>query len=201
MPVRNSGAPLAPSSRSPSPDVAAMTGCASATAIASAQSAERTVPELTARWPPRFGRVLQPVIDRLECEVGVGNAEPVPVLVALSRISPFPEPHEADFQPRPLVCDAVKRTQRVARLQRRRDPPKLLDGERRWVDIPAHLGCPDGGRCIAIALHHLPHQGWPRERDVVCAGARVVRTAASRMPGAPARRSCPARRRRTAAAN
>src|ERR1051326_3506046 len=156
----NSGAPLGASRRSPSPEVAAMAGCiVIANATAAAHRPRRTVPELTALRPPRFGGVLQRVIDGLEREVRVGHAEPVVVLVALARISPLPEPHEADFQPWPLLRDAVERAYGVACLQRQGDPPELLDSEGWRVDIPAHLSRPDRRGAVTVALHHLTEIG------------------------------------------
>src|SRR5579859_3328278 len=142
----NSGAPFGPSSRSPSPELAAAAGwLASARNSATANSPERTAPQLTARWPPRFRRVAQCVVHGLEREVRLRHAEPVPILVLVARVGAFPEPHEADVQPRPLFACSVEGSHRVARLERVCDAPELLDGERRRIHVPAHFGGPDRG--------------------------------------------------------
>src|SRR5579864_409941 len=98
MPVMNSGTPSGPSSRSPSPELAAATGwLASASSSATANSPKRTVPELTTRRPARFCGVAQGIVDGLQSKVGLRQAEPVPILIANRIVWPLPEPHEADL--------------------------------------------------------------------------------------------------------
>src|SRR5215471_263319 len=98
-----SGAPFGASMRSPSPDEAANAGCSVITLNKPETSnAHRTAPQLTTLPSPRFGGIAQSEVHRLKREVRVGDAEPVPRLVAIARVRTFPEPDKADLQPWPL---------------------------------------------------------------------------------------------------
>src|SRR5262245_19376323 len=136
MPVMNSGTQLGPSSRWPSPEVAACTGAPVIRMTrAAATNALRTATRLTTRSRGELPDVAQchvpqRVVHRLQREVRLRHAEPEPVLVSIRAIRPLPEPHEARLQPRPLLPRALECAHRIARLQRRGHPPELLDRKR-----------------------------------------------------------------------
>src|SRR5438045_4137744 len=100
MPLTKSGAPSGPSRRSPSPDEAASAGVALASAMTIESSSRQvTNARLTqggaagyraaARGRRRSagrGVVLQRVVDRLQREIRLCHAEPVPILRGVRQV-------------------------------------------------------------------------------------------------------------------